>query len=172
MKFARTYKPFIFLGGAALESLVKVRRKSAFLPQFTPKIFVISRQSTDVFDNTANFSIHFSFRVCHSDLAHTSSFYSFNLYFFLGIPWPELYFIVHLSRKFFSPNADKSLSPLLLNQYRMDGLGGRTRDTGTIKDARLKFTSHMAYTLRRGRVILGVSILASGQGVQLLSTFY
>lgn len=41
----------------------------------------------------------------------------------------------------------------------MDGLSGRARDTGAIKDARLKFTSHMAYTLRRGRVILGVSIL-------------
>lgn len=34
---------------------------------------------------------------------------------------------MYLSRKFFSRNADKSLSPFLLNQYRMDRLSGRAR---------------------------------------------
>lgn len=58
---------------------------------------------------------------------------------------------MYLSRKFFSRNANKSLSPLLLNQYRMNGLSGKARDTSTIKDARLKFTSHVAshYTTSR-----------------------
>jgi len=70
---------------------------------------------------------------------------------------------------FLPENADKSLSPLLLNQYRMDGLSGRARQYWYDQRRSLKI-----YDPRGVHVTTGTShtwCINTGADMELLSTF-
>jgi len=116
------HEPFILSETQILKISLKWMPDANFLPQFTPKIFVISfpRQTMDILDNCQLLYIFFILYLPLQSSAY--KLYSPSLIFFL-ISLKS--YIVYLSSEVFSLNANKSLSPLLLNQYRMDGLSRR-----------------------------------------------